>query len=677
MAEMEPAYVPQQALCSACQQLVIKIAVESGNEYIPKSGTPLLSLGKPSRKIICDLCRYFVNLSPKYKRNYKLHVRLFRSFDVASYDPRSLLATPLADPESFMSVVRENNGIYYDSTVVDELFEAGVIVYLPIKHDDRASRVRLLSSTLHPTDWELLRSWIDHCQLSHVICTAAAERKAGLPYIYLIDCNQERIVRGSPSDRYLALSYVWGQSAKKPDVTQESWPEGSFDFHRAPLTIKDAIRVVRYLQMRFLWVDRYCINQGEGDEKRMMIQNMDQIYENAEATIVAIHGENDEAGLPGVSKILRQSQARFQTPFGCLVSSCPPIATILRDSVWASRGWTYQEARLSRRCLFFTEHQVYSVCREMTRSESVPWESRQSWIALGLNHRRLDARLYGEANVIMNGFFQDRYWFSKRHLTHQSDILDAFRGVLNRSPFITFWGVPITPPNAKMDPHTGLALGLLWCRRRKTFESTHLSDNEESPRTRRAGFPTWSWTSVTGSVFNQVYGMQSMLGKYLAGRADVSIENAADIRFSLQVGGKWVSLDDVIQQFSSKCLPEDCMSPSLLIRGYVVRVVDAGNGMYRLYDFDLYPPYMFAPLDVDEPQETVSDGQGIIFEEAVMLFDWTDSQKVAKKRFMLMLLKWREDGVAERKGLVGDYNTEYDSESMAKIPKSQRTFVLI
>lgn len=65
---------------------------------------------------------------------------------------------------------------------------------------------------------------------------------------------------------------------------------------------------------------------------------MDHIYENAEATIVAMYGENDRAGLPGVSGISRRPQSCFRTARGCLVSSCPPVSTVTQASVWATRG---------------------------------------------------------------------------------------------------------------------------------------------------------------------------------------------------------------------------------------------------------------------------------------------------------------------------------------------------
>jgi Heterokaryon incompatibility protein (HET) len=664
-------------LCSPCQQLAFALANQSENGEIPYGGKALLSLGKRPRKISCDLCRYFLSLSPSYSRNYKLHVRLFDRFDVARFDPKHALAGSLAHVRTpFLSVLRENAGIYYNYSVQEEIFEAGVIAYVPAEHE------RSISSTLHliegaTADWGLLGSWINHCQISHVMCRLREDRHIGLPYIYFIDCIQGKVVQASTSERYLALSYVWGQSTNRPAAVQGPWPEGSFSFSDAPLTVQDAVRVVRNLQMKFLWVDKYCINQGREDERKMMLGNMDQIYENAEATIVAIYGENDEAGLPGVSIIPRKPQPRFQITQGCLISSCPPIKTVLNASVWATRGWTYQEARLSRRCLFFTEYQVYSVCRETTRSEALPSESHHCWISLGLNYGHLDARLYGEGTAIMDGFIQDRFSFSRRRLSYESDILDAFRGILSRSPFVTFWGVPITLPGAKMDPHTGLALGLLWCRREKTPKSAHLKEGEEVFRRRRAGFPTWSWASVTGEVFNQLYGAQSIFGKYLAGRDDISNQNDADIHFSLESGGEWVSLDEVMQQRWSNILPENSISPSLLVQGYIVRVVSAQNGLYRLYDFDqLDPPFLFAFLDLDQDQQTIFPREEQKYEEAVMLFEWNDDQKAKRKRFMLMLLTWLEDGIAERRGLLGDYRSEYDSETLAKIPKCQRAFIL-
>lgn len=51
-------------------------------------------------------------------------------------------------------------------------------------------------------------------------------------------------------------------------------------------------------------------------------------------------------------------------------SSLPTLSLVLGGSVWATRGWTYQEAFLSRRCLFFTEMQVHLLCKAMKCCEA-------------------------------------------------------------------------------------------------------------------------------------------------------------------------------------------------------------------------------------------------------------------------------------------------------------------
>jgi hypothetical protein len=90
----------------------------------------------------------------------------------------------------------------------------------------------------------------------------------------------------------------------------------SFSLDMAPLTVRDAVQVVKSLRRKYLWVDRYCIDQNNAAEKEMMIQNMDSIYENAEATIVALYGEDDQSGLPGISSIGRTPQPSLRQEAG-------------------------------------------------------------------------------------------------------------------------------------------------------------------------------------------------------------------------------------------------------------------------------------------------------------------------------------------------------------------------
>jgi hypothetical protein len=179
----------------------------------------------------------------------------------------------------------------------------------------------------------------------------------------------------------MTLSYVWGSQ----EVGRKRRALRKFSAEKIPLTVRDAIQVVRSLGRKYLWVDRYCIDQDNASEKEFMIRNMDLIYENSETTIVASYGEDDQSGLPGVSTVLRTQQPSFETANGRFISSCPPISTMIANAKWNSRGWTYQEARLSRRCLFFSEYQAYFVCRQSTWSEAVSFDPSSSSLTELLN----------------------------------------------------------------------------------------------------------------------------------------------------------------------------------------------------------------------------------------------------------------------------------------------------
>ena len=661
----------QQSLCSRCKALDIIPTFLARDCALPSTGKAIITVGKRSRRVNCALCQYFLDLSPSYKRDYKLQVRLF---DGIKQPPLKATSSPYTNlrRSRFLSVLRENERLNYDYVIQDEITQCGVIIC--VEADDPSSDpvpVRSVSSTA--VNYELLKSLISQCQESHTLCNKAYSQ-CNLSYIYLIDCLEERVVKEQPSQKYLTLSYVWGKATSEPshqNSYQEGFPNSHFSFSEAPPTVQDAIRVARNLGRKYIWVDKYCIDQNDGSEKKMMLENMGQIYSNAEATLVALYGDNDAAGLPGVSHTLRTPQPRFQAATGCLISSCPPISTLIQRSRWATRGWTYQEARLSRRCLFFTEYQVYVTCLETTASEAVPAESKEHLISWLLNSSRLDGSLFTPRTKIAQGFCLDRLAFTQRELTYESDILNAFRGVLSYSGFVTFWGVPITPPNASMDSNTGLALGLLWTRRPEWSRPRHLQPSEEQPRVRRAGFPTWSWASVTGETFNEGYGEESVFGKYLKADNHVSNQNDAHIRFSMYVEGKLLSLHDAIQQYTT-VVPED--SPQLVVEGDLVRLtlVDGGRP-YRIQGCEHLALEFGAAYDLDE--DTSTDLSPV--EEALILVDWRDSQRRTKKRLVMLILKWVGSGRAERRGLMSEYKSEYDANVLRQIPRTRKTFVLL
>jgi hypothetical protein len=198
-------------------------------------------------------------------------------------------------------------------------------------------------------NYQLAKEWIQHCKASHKgYCNPQLRYGVqSLPGFRLIECETRKLVKVSTHKDYVALSYVWEANSSADSLSEQ-----------VSRVIEDAIIVTKELGYNHLWIDRYCINQGNKEEKLAQVAKMDQIYADAVVTVVAVAGENPEYGLPGVSHTQRCKQPiAVMGKYHLLSLPQSPQQDIL-SSKWASRGWTFQEAKLSRRTIFFTDEQI-------------------------------------------------------------------------------------------------------------------------------------------------------------------------------------------------------------------------------------------------------------------------------------------------------------------------------
>ncbi|KAH7183671.1 uncharacterized protein B0J16DRAFT_402206 [Fusarium flagelliforme] len=94
---------------------------------------------------------------------------------------------------------------------------------------------------------------------------------------------------------------------------------------------------------------------------------MHLIYEQASFTTVASNGQDANAPLAGlfstrdpelVGEINLKNDSILMAP------ARPQLPDLLAGTVWATRGWTFQEDVLSRCCLYFTSTEVFYFCKE-------------------------------------------------------------------------------------------------------------------------------------------------------------------------------------------------------------------------------------------------------------------------------------------------------------------------
>ncbi len=125
---------------------------------------------------------------------------------------------------------------------------------------------------------------------------------------------------------------------------------------------------------------------------------MDQIYQFAWATIVALNSTNAHCRLPRVSVPGNSSQTILKVGDYEFRAVLPTLQAQVQNSTWAKRAWTYQEAVLSPRCLYFTQDQMYFECDAGQRCESLddlPFESSLRQPSWSRNHNSNESDTLG------------------------------------------------------------------------------------------------------------------------------------------------------------------------------------------------------------------------------------------------------------------------------------------
>jgi hypothetical protein len=381
----------------------------------------------------------------------------------------------------------------------------------------------------HDADFGLMREWLEPKCQSHVPITSITSNF----HCRVIDCEDLVVVQHDPSVKYVALSYVWG----KPKL---AWlGNRSKTIINAPQTVKDAMYATKRLGLRYLWVDRYCIPE-EGNERHVQIANMHLIYGAAYATIVAANpGPKDSArsGLYGVSKP-RNLQHKFNHDGRLFVSTPVDLAYPLSKSVWATRGWTYQEAALSSRCLLFTPDQVYYADSSGYQVESLrhsllpsPKGSHQTLgpPPISLFSHDYDFNPWGLGETASYDFHLVEY--AKRSMTFPSDALNAFRGILAKATGASVWGIPFMPSQSSSATKS-LGSDLYFA---QYLSWTGVANCEERQKN-LTHFPSWSWASVSeirsagaSDGFNPVDNQHH--ARFGVERADGSIVALRDVIF--------------------------------------------------------------------------------------------------------------------------------------------------
>lgn len=428
----------------------------------------------------CSFCRLIVFglLEDGFLLEHDQTLRLYLD---SRYEPEDLDYTP-AIPS--ISILVENKTAREKSDSYIHIIEFGT----------QPLQGRLISPYFTSKDCPP-REWLETCESEHSI----TPRDATAGSLTLIDVQERCTVHATIPCRYAALSYVWGQVKQMQymkDTRDILEKPGSLqsDEVELPQTIKDAIDLTALLGIPYLWVDSLCILQDDSPHKSSILKAMGRIYGEAVVTIVDGYGEDASSGLPGVSiprakcQEVVQVQAKVigNLKYAADSQSEPPWENPLvdiRGCKWFRRGWTFQEMALSKRLLVLGHKYARLICEhELFLEEFIAGSS-------GCSHFRTNPyRSYIKRFEFLDrswwySYFDAVFYYTRRDLTFQEDIISAFEGVADVLQAGTATTFIFNLPDTEMDE------ALLWY----PWPRDGRYEGELRRSSEKIDFPSWSW----------------------------------------------------------------------------------------------------------------------------------------------------------------------------------------
>ncbi|KAK8127181.1 heterokaryon incompatibility [Apiospora sp. TS-2023a] len=361
-------------------------------------------------------------------------------------------------------------------------------------------------------DMGLIHGWAQCCEDTHMdTCTSKLsphmEYCSPLKQMLFIDTEDKCLVYGSLDDKYIALSYVWGQVATvrttvsglsrmtKPGAIEYDIRTPDFPL---PETVRDIMRLACLLGVRYAWVDALCIVQYAPD-KADQLNAMASIYAGAYLTVIS-EGNDAGFGLPGIGSGARaRSRPCRQLPLPGMTlmvdesTEDEDIIPMKAPGTWETRGWTLQEAVFSRRALTFHHNGIVSWrCKKCLWLETkIKPSERLEWAEQNREYVLKDWRYFGLGGINDDGLDIRRWcglaeeYFSRR-LTYDCDAVNALAGIISvisrLSPGGLVWGLPAYY----------FDIFLLW--------DIECAEGDQMPQRRddSASIPTWSFLGWKG-----------------------------------------------------------------------------------------------------------------------------------------------------------------------------------
>ncbi|KAI1213284.1 heterokaryon incompatibility protein-domain-containing protein [Annulohypoxylon truncatum] len=318
-------------------------------------------------------------------------------------------------------------------------------------------------SVLNDQYRDFVEKWISECADEHLYCgplTPATMPKRLLnvdPRNGDIIFLEEDIAGRAP---YITLSHFW-KISQPLRMTHDRLNRLGVTIHLDELspTLRDAVRIARWLDIQYLWIDSLCIIQDDAKDWEEQSVQMGNIYRQSYFTIAAHVATNNASPTHGCfleRKHFREISHQDDSGTTCSTVVRGDFAheddPITPDAL-TGRGWCYQERLLASRIIHFRPKEITFECFAGTKCEcdellphgsdpmgSRPYKSFKEGFA---EYATIVEPYEGSAADILNGLNAQKAWLAWRDMvanyattdfTFKADRLPALAGVAGRMP---------------------------------------------------------------------------------------------------------------------------------------------------------------------------------------------------------------------------------------------------
>jgi hypothetical protein len=221
-------------------------------------GIHIADLGTLSLGNGCAFCGLFFGLripsnAPRESQGYQLRAYSYLKYNI-SISFRDIPSKLRGYDLPYIAVISED----LDSRSLAK--EAAKIGQLCLQ--ESTIRPCLLSPQMvpHHVDFSRIAILLDYCMKNHKrLCSTSNQ---GLVAMQVIDCQSMAIIPAPISCVYAALSYVWGGGRYQDSASALKDRSSRLVLKLLPRVISDAILVAKKLNIRYLWIDKYCETTG-------------------------------------------------------------------------------------------------------------------------------------------------------------------------------------------------------------------------------------------------------------------------------------------------------------------------------------------------------------------------------------------------------------------------------